>query len=95
MKTAKMSLSDKMGRAFDLSRKLSDTHILREQNFLSEDEADIVFAWEDGLKQKYYFDRVEGRCSIQMRIDFDVGAFEKEVDEDIKKMEALVVKSVL
>jgi len=87
------SLSDKMGKAFDLSIKIWKLDEAKENKALRRDEeVDLVYGWADGLCHKYYQNMATGHCSPQATIDFDVGAFEESVDRDIEKMQKILAR---
>ena len=50
---------------------------------LSEEMADLVYGYVDGLSQKWLLDRVTGRCSPAVFMAFDMEAEEKQMDEQI------------
>lgn len=94
------SLSEKMTHAFNLSLDLCYDGCEHETKCdhackpvekiagLTKKQEDDVWSMVDGLWHKYYFKRTTGQCSIQAMIDFDVGVFEKEVDDLIEVMES-------
>jgi len=50
---------------------------------------DIVWSFVDGLYQKWFFDRMEGKCSLQATIDFDIEAEEKKIDNWTVELEKI------
>ena len=59
---------------------------------VDERTSDMIWAWVDGLTQKYYENMSTGHCSLQATIDFDPGEFEEDVERDIRKMKKLLVE---
>ena len=93
------SLEELMGEAFHLSMMCAYAttqdgyyHNVRPEGVLSEEEVDLVFAWADGLVQKYAENRMTGHCSLQATIDFDVEKFEERVVRDIEKLKAILAR---
>ncbi len=87
------SLSEKMGKAFDLSIELWKLDETKEYKALKRDEeADLVYGWADGLCHKYYEKMSSGHCSPQAMVDFDIEKFEESVDRDIEKMQKILAR---
>ena len=62
----------------------------RDEGVLTEDEADLVYGWADGLMYKSYHDRASGHCSIQAMIDFDVVEFEEQCIKNRETIKAIL-----
>lgn len=97
-----LSLQDKMNLATDLAfevtySELSPTGGLfttRDDldEILGEETAELAWSWADGLYQKWFHDHMNGRCSLQAMIDFDMEREEKRIDEIIEKFRDAVKK---
>lgn len=93
------SLCDLMEEAYQLSLKVGHSELAPDGSYFTwrelptnEENNDMVSAWADGLTHKYYQDRVNGHCSLQTTIDFDVGDFESKVKMNIECMKAILAR---
>ena len=82
------SLKDKMIEASDLACDIAYSEVTHEGHYFTvrddkQANSDRVWGWVDGLVQASAMKRIEGRCSLQATIDFDIGEFEESVDKDI------------
>ncbi|MFM7373347.1 MAG: hypothetical protein ACKO2Z_37330 [Sphaerospermopsis kisseleviana] len=53
---------------------------------MSDDLFDEVWSWTDGLYQKSFFDRMEGRCSLKNSLNFSIEKEEKYMREFLRKL---------
>ena len=88
--TVEESLKEKMFEAYKLAYRIAYTED-DEVRPLTDAEEELpshatVWGWVDGLTEKYLQRMIEGRCSLQESIDFDMTEFERQVDEDIVAM---------
>lgn len=74
------SFSEVLWKAYELSCALVDAG--------SQDE--LVWVYYDGHRQKSILDRIEGKCSLQASLDFDVAAAEQEVIADVEKFKSML-----
>jgi len=51
--------------------------------------SDIIWGMVDGLYPNWIMKRIEGRCSLQALIDFDLSEVEKQIDDRIELLEGL------
>ena len=88
------SIKDKLNEATDLSFKIIYATTRPQGGYLDvkEDEriTDEVWEFADGLYQEYFYKRLEGRCSLQAMIDFDMTAHEVHLDEVIASFKAIL-----
>ena len=88
------SIEDKLNEATDLSFKIIYATTRPQGGYLDvkEDEriTDEVWEFADGLYQEYFYKRLEGRCSLQAMIDFDMTAQEKHLDEIIATFKVIL-----
>ena len=80
------------GQKLDICYRLSlevlfeDDRCLRQRSWvegLAKDLSDDLWAWGDGLMTKYHMKQQTGRCSLQAKLDYDLGAEEQKLDETI------------
>ena len=88
-------MRDKMERAYQLSLELvyegeGCVNVRDLEALFGEEVSDEVFGWADGLEHKYHMSRINGRCSLQATIDYDIAEAEKSVEEAIARFEELV-----
>ena len=89
------SLKDKMNKAYGLACDLAYGEITHAGNYFTvrDDkrvQSDRIWGYVDGLWSEYLWKHMEGRCSLQATIDFDIGKFEEQVDKDIAFFEGLL-----
>ncbi|MFA5043112.1 MAG: hypothetical protein WC567_03885 [Kiritimatiellia bacterium] len=65
---------------------------VREESAMSEDEWNLISAHADGLIQKYINNQMDGRCSLQNMINFDIVAFEDKIKKEIVIMQSILNK---
>ncbi|MFM6137496.1 MAG: hypothetical protein ACKPCP_25690 [Sphaerospermopsis kisseleviana] len=53
---------------------------------MSDNFFDEVWSWTDGLYQKSFFDRMEGRCSLKKYLSFSIEKEEKYMREFLRKL---------
>lgn len=82
-----LSLRDKLFRSDVLAEELIEA---RGDASLEPDFRDEVYAHLDGLRACYILDRLNGRCSIQASLNFDIADEEKKIDTFIQKCEGLL-----
>lgn len=51
--------------------------------------SDIIWGMVDGLYPNWIMKRIEGRCSLQASLDFDMSAVEKQIDDRVELLEGL------
>lgn len=78
-----LSINDKLNKAYDLACKVADS----DEAIKNRLELDEIYVYVDGLKHKYFEERINGRCSIQASLNFDLEKEEKELDAFIVKCE--------
>lgn len=85
------SLEDKMTKAYNLAFDIWKLDEAAEYKAVRKgEEADLVYAWVDGLSHKYYHNVSSGHCSPKAFMDFKVEEWEASVDQEIKKMEKIL-----
>jgi len=61
-------------------------------NLFTEKEMNLLYSYADGLSQKYFYNIIEGRCSLQNKLDDKMGDIEKQLIADIKIVKQAVKK---
>ena len=51
--------------------------------------SDIIWSMVDGLYPDWIMKRINGRCSLQMMLDFNMSAVEKQIDYSIELLNKL------
>ena len=64
-------------------------HLERVRQFYSHRFPSMNRGWTDGLIQKYHLSRINGRCSLQASLDYDIAKAEESIVEDIIKFQVL------
>ena len=87
------SMEEKMIQASRLAVALayedSEAGIVRDTTIFGEETSDRIWGWTDGLIQKYHLSRINGRCSLQASLDYDIAKAEESIVEDIIKFQVL------
>lgn len=83
------SINGKIVGAYRLSSLLGDAINAGELK-VDKDVADMVWGHADGLVAKHLINMMNGWCSIQASIDFDVEERERILDAEITEMQELV-----
>jgi len=88
------SMEEKMLQASRLAVALAyedcEAGIVRDTTTLfGQETSDRVWAWVDGLVQKYHLSRIMGRCSLQASLDYDIAKAEESIDADIMKFQVM------
>jgi len=52
--------------------------------------SDIIWSMVDGLYSNWIMKRIEGRCSLQASMNFDLSEVEKEIDDRIRILKGLI-----
>lgn len=91
MATETMSISDKLRKAYILSNMIVD-HKPRIK--MGTDMSNKVYAYADGLIHEYFRKHIEGRCSIQAMIDFDMDKEEQKLDKDITDFQEVIDNAI-
>lgn len=91
------SLQEKMHKAFYLAMNVAYSELSPDGTCFTvrdcpEANDDRIWGWADGLVQDYAMKRINGECSLQAMIDFDIEKFEESVDSDIAFFEGLLEK---
>lgn len=55
---------------------------------ISDDFWDEIWSWIDGLYQKSFFNRMNGECSLQQALDFDMTKEENYMKNFLNRMKA-------
>ncbi len=89
----KLSLYELIGYTNGLALYLYD--YLMDKNLwkkLSDEQDNIVSVWAEGHREQYINDRINGRCSLQAMLDFDIDICTKNTIKDYNLMKKLVKK---
>lgn len=95
-----LSLQEIMGECYNTSLQLAyktktergTMFDARDEGDLTEEEADLVYGWADGLVHQYYHKRATGQCSLQASMDFDVGKFEEQCLKELAIMKEILTR---
>lgn len=89
-----MSFADKLDKAFVLSMRLVyEGHRYRDLPLDdAAEEFDLVYGYADGLSAARHERIQTGQCSINQMISYDIEAEEVNLDADIARLEALLIK---
>ena len=55
-----------------------------------EDENELIWVYAEGHYQRWLMNRINGQCSLQDSIDFDLSEQEKQIDRDVATFERLL-----
>ena len=58
-----------------------DTGRVRDTSYLGKETEDLVWMWVDGLYNKWYFNCMDGMCSLKASQDFDMIEEEAKMDK--------------
>ena len=85
MSAAQMSMQDKLGLVYRLACNLAFDGIgaIDTTALYGEDFSDLIWGYAEGLYQQRIDKLVNGECSIQASLDFDMEAEEKLIDSHI------------
>jgi len=88
------SFEDHLNEAGLLAFRISE--ILITDDFkdyeLDEDMDNIVWGYADGLKQQRIYNAMEGRCSLNTSINFDLEQEEQQIENEIVWLKELFEK---
>ena len=92
------SMQELLNEAYRLACSLAFKTILEDGHYFDvrEDfplggDLDRIFSYVDGLEHKSAKNIIEGRCSLQATIDFDVAEYEKRIEADIEEFKRLIL----
>ena len=87
------SISEKLQSLFEISIDLAyhpnGIDVFDTDKLYGEKISDIIWGMVDGLYPCYILDRINGRCSIQESINFDLSEIEKRIDNNILMLREL------
>ena len=85
------SISDKLKELYYLSYDLAygDNEVFDTDELYGKKVSDIIWSAVDGLFDKHIDNMINGRCSLQASIDFDLGEIESQIDDRIKILKEL------
>ncbi len=81
-----LSVKDKLNKAYSLACQIVDRAELK----LEESMRNIVYGYVDGIMHKYFEKMINGQCSLQASIDFNMEDEEQRLDSDITKFEEIL-----
>lgn len=82
-----LSFKEKLQKVYDISVSLSYDEaedVIDTTAKYGEDTSNIIWSYVDGIMQAHYEKMMNGECSVQANIDFDIEKEEKKVDKHIK-----------
>jgi len=87
------SISEKLQSLFEISMDLAyhpnGIDVFDTDKLYGKEISDIIWNMIDGLFPKHIMDRINGRCSIQELINFDLSEVEKQIDNNIMTLRKL------
>lgn len=87
----KLSMEEKTQLSCHMASKVSYNDFFTDTRVLSDEDYDPVFIIVD-FGYSHVYKVMEGRCSLQATLDFDIGEAENKIESDIIHMSDLLEK---
>ena len=84
------SINEKLQKLYELSCNLAyvdHCKVVDTDKLYGKAISDIIWSIVDGLYSQWVCNMIEGRCSLQAMIEFDLSTVEKQIDDRIEKLQ--------